>query len=354
MLGIFENHHNLYSWFPKMEKTTFDVSLVHFLLMFGYKLFSLYYPLFLISNGFSILNVGSIYLLTYSVIAVSSVIINYYIHNLNPSKVASHGIAGYGIFALLMLLGSNIYVFYFAQIVLGISAATWLVSLRLILMRSKTDSKSRSFGWFYSMPHYASAIAPLIGGVVILKFGFVGVFVLSVLIQFANAIYAYKRLNGNSLSSDKRIPHKLPGKSLKKNYIKVFRIIKSDGTFVMILMSILTFLILGGIYRAFFVLFMEDLSFSETDIIRFISIISVMYLPLSILLIKIIEKLRNKKIISGGIIIEGIVTIVLGIFASVMNLFGLFVLMMIDSLGAMAFASGKSSYLSKKFKDCQE
>ncbi|MBW6441076.1 hypothetical protein K0B03_03530, partial [Patescibacteria group bacterium] len=41
-------------------------------------------------------------------------------------------------------------------------------------------------------------------------------------------------------------------------------------------------------------------------------------------------------------------------FASVMNLFGLFVLMMIDSLGAMAFASGKSSYLSKKFKDCQE
>ena len=39
-----------------MEKTTFDVSLVHFLLMFGYKLFSLYYPLFLISIGFSILN----------------------------------------------------------------------------------------------------------------------------------------------------------------------------------------------------------------------------------------------------------------------------------------------------------
>lgn len=187
MLEILENHRGLYSWMPKMEKVTFDVSLVHFLLMFGYKLFSLYYPLFLVSIGFSAMNVGSIYLITYSIIAVSSVIINYYIHRLNPPKVAALGIAGYGVFALLMLLSGSpafisaiksatpfslaqwiisfgisgkLIIFYIAQIILGFSAAAWLVSLRLILMKSKPKSKSGSFGWFYSMSHYASVIAP--------------------------------------------------------------------------------------------------------------------------------------------------------------------------------------------------
>jgi MFS family permease len=302
MFGLLENHQNLYSWLPKMEKTTFDVSLVHFLLMFGYKLFSLYYPLFLISIGFSILNVGSIYLLTYSVIAVSSVIINYYIHKFNPSKVAAVGIFGYGIFALLMIVSHNLTVFYIAQIILGFSAAAWLVSLKLILMKSKTDSHSRSFGWFYSMPHYAAAIAPAVGGLVIWKFGFTGVFALSVLIQFANAFYAYFRLNGNIhswLHSPDRVVEPIAQKgstdlthpqplsrgelsqwsqhtkiNIRKNYGEILKIIKSDRAFILILISLFAVLILGGIYRAFFVLFLENLYFSQEEIIKFIAIAS--------------------------------------------------------------------------------
>ncbi|MCK5466648.1 MFS transporter, partial [Candidatus Parcubacteria bacterium] len=236
-----------------MEKTTFDVSLVHFLLMFGYKLFSLYYPLFLISIGFSVLNVGSIYLLTYSVIAVSSIIINFYIHKFNPSKIAALGIAGYGIFALLMIVSHNLTVFYIAQIILGFSAAAWLVSLKLILMKSKTDSHSRSFGWFYSMPHYAAAIAPAVGGLVIWKFGFTGVFLLSVAIQFANAVYAYAKLNGNLTKSP--LPPLRKGEyasskiNIRKNYSEILKIIKPDKTFVMIIFSIFLTLILVGIYR---------------------------------------------------------------------------------------------------------
>ena len=408
MLEILENHRGWYSWVPKMERVTFDVSLVHFLLMFGYKLFSLYYPLFLISIGFSVMNVGSIYLLTYSVIAVSSVIINYYIHRLNPSKVAALGIAGYGFFALLMLLSSSplfistikeiipfhlaqwiisfgisgkLIIFYIAQIILGFSAAAWLVSLRLILMKSKPESKSRSFGWFYSMPHYASVIAPVIGGAVIWKFGFTGVFALSVLIQFANAIYAYARLNGKSATSQRRhsgmspaenieqkgstVPLRRelwsqrdnkvsPKTSLRKNYSQIFNIIKSDKTFALILISIFAVLILGGIYRAFFVLFLESISFSNEEIIKFIAIASIAYLPLSIITIKIMGKLRSEKIISGGITIEGIATVVLGLFASALNLLGFFAVMLIDSLGALMLGSGKSSMLCKKFKNYQE
>ncbi len=365
-----------------MEKTTFDVSLVHFLLMFGYKLFSLYYPLFLISIGFSILNIGSIYLLTYSMIAVSSIIINFYIHRFNPSKVAAVGIAGYGIFALMMLLGRNIHIFYLAQIVLGFSAAAWLVSLKLILMKSETQSKSCSFGWFYSMPHYAAAIAPAVGGLVIWKFGFTGVFLLSVLIQFANAFYAYARLNGNMrnrLHSPDRavepiaqkgsaLTHPKPlsrGESLqwsqykskiniRKNYSDILKIIKSDRAFTLILIVLFSVLILGGIYRAFFILFLESLYFSQEEIIKFIAIASIAYLPLSIVVIKIMGKLKNIKIISGGMVVEGSTTIILGIFANAMNLLGLFMVMMIDTLGALLLGSGKSALLSKKLKNYQE
>jgi MFS family permease len=381
MFGILENHQNLYSWFPKMEKTTFDVSVVHFLLMFGYKLFSLYYPLFLISIGFSILNVGSIYLLTYSVIAISSVIINYYIHRFNPSKVAAVGIFGYGIFALLMIVSHNLTVFYIAQIILGFSAAAWLVSLKLILMKSKTDSQSRSFGWFYSMPHYAAAIAPAVGGLVIWKFGFTGVFALSVLIQFANAFYAYARLNGGNViarepqrpkqsrnlnhiarscgiasspSHSSRITRDSFGLLAMTRFKQSFKIIKSDKAFILILISLFSVLILGGIYRAFFVLFLENLYFSQEEIIKFIAIASITYLPLSVMVIKIIEKLKNRKIISGGMAIEGAATIVFGIFANVLSLLGLFIIMIIDSLGALALGSGKSALLSKKLKSYQE
>ena len=357
-----------------MEKTTFDVSLVHFLLMFGYKLFSLYYPLFLISIGFSILNIGSIYLLTYSMIAVSSIIINFYIHKFNPSKVAAVGIAGYGIFAFMMLLSRNIHIFYLAQIVLGFSAAAWLVSLKLILMKSKTQSKSCSFGWFYSMPHYAAVIAPAVGGLVIWKFGFTGVFALSVLIQFANAFYAYARLNGKTcswfrssnkvmrkgsiysrfLSKWKSSKWKRNKINIRENYSDILKIIRSDRAFILILISLFSVLILGGIYRAFFVLFLESLYFSQKEIIKFISISSIVYFPLSIVVIKIMGKLKNIKIISGGMAVEGTATIALGIFANVMNLLGLFIVMMVDTLGALLLGSGKSALLSKKLRKYQE
>ncbi|MCK5084927.1 MAG: hypothetical protein KAQ64_04710, partial [Candidatus Pacebacteria bacterium] len=42
------------------------------------------------------------------------------------------------------------------------------------------------------------------------------------------------------------------------------------------------------------------------------------------------------------------------IFANAMNLLGLFMVMMIDTLGALLLGSGKSALLSKKLKNYQE
>lgn len=368
MLGILENHQNLFSWLPKIRKTTFDVSLVHFLLMFGYKLFSLYYPLFLVSIGLSVVKIGWIYLLIYGTIAGASLIINLYLKKFNPAFVASLGIFGYGIYALIMLLvgvsGSlSLPIFYFAQIILGFSAAAWLVSLKLILMKSKTENYNRTFGWFYSAPHYASALAPAIGGIIIWKFGFTGVFLLSVLIQFANAIYAYFKLNGKNLNcwfySPVRAvkPECKPRKDstgLKPLWSQLINILKTDKTILTVLAILFLALILGGIYRAFFVLFLKDLNYSQDDIIKFISLISIIYLPLSIIIIKIMEQFKNIKIINRGIIIEGIAAAVLGIFASVLNLLAMFLIMLVDSLSSLAVGSGKSSLLAVKFKKHRE
>ena len=50
---------------PKIEKLTKDATFTHFFLMFGYKLFSFYFPLFLVARGLSLPEVGYTYLLIY-------------------------------------------------------------------------------------------------------------------------------------------------------------------------------------------------------------------------------------------------------------------------------------------------
>jgi MFS family permease len=371
---------------PELEKTTFDVSLVHFLLMFGYKLFSLYYPLYLISVGVSVLNVGNIYFLTYFIISISCFVINFYIHKINPAKTAALGVFGYGVFALLMLMSQNIFVFYTAQIILGISAAAWLVSLRFILMNSKTKSQTKSFGWFYSMPDYATAIAPAIGGLIILKFGFHGVFFASVLIQFFNAVYAYWRLRGNedianynainspltpTLSPGERgntgcSAQGLGGNNDKNNfnnekllgqlkrYREVFRIMNDRKNVFAMLFFIFCALILGGIYRAFFVLFLKDLSFSQDDIIKFASAASFVYIPFSILVIKIMGKFHKTKIVGAGIALEGATAIAFGALHGALSYGAIFALNILDSMGELASSSGKSAFFAKKLENFKQ
>lgn len=357
MLKIIHDNQGLLSWMPKMEQTTFDVSLVHFLLMFGYKMFSLFYPLYLASVGISLLHIGNIYFLTYSIISISCFIINFYIHRINPAKLAALGILGYGIFALLMLLSQNVLVFYFAQIILGLSAAAWLVSLKFILMNSKPKSQTSSFGWFYSMPTYATAVAPAVGGMIIWKFGFQGVFFASVIIQFLNAIYAYLRLRNNTDVLD--FKHQEENRGIRemsqlKRYREVFRIINRRKDVLTMLSFIFGALMLGGIYRAFFVLLLKDLSYSQEEVIRFTSAVSFIYVPFSILVIKIMGKFHKAKIVSGGIAIEGVTAVILGAFYSSLNIGALFVLSILDSMGALALGSGKSAFFAKKLEDFRE
>jgi MFS family permease len=357
MLKTILDNHGLRSWVPKIEKTTFDVSFVHFLLMFGYKLFSLFYPLYLASVGVSLLNIGNIYFLTYLIISVSCFVINFYIRRVNPARLAALGILGYGVFALLMLISQNIYVFYLAQFVLGVSAAAWLVSLKFILMNSKTESRTKSFGWFYSMPDYATAIAPAIGGIIIWKYGFRGVFFASVIIQLFNAVYAYSRLKFNgaaALKFDKENCVREKEMSQIKRYREVFRMINDKKNILVMLSFIFASLILSGIYRAFFVLMLKDFSFPQSEVITFMSAISFVYVPFSILVIKTMGKFKKVKIVSGGIVLEGFTAVIFGIFYSALSHGAIFILNILDSMGELAMGSGKSAFFAKKLENFKQ
>ncbi|MBU3965076.1 MFS transporter [Patescibacteria group bacterium] len=360
---------------PKIGKTTFDVSVVHFLLMFGYKLFSLYYPLFLVSIGLSIIKVGWVYLLIYGTIAASAIAANFLIHKINPAKVAAAGIFGYGVYALLMLFNTGIAIFYAAQILLGISAALWLVSLKSIIIESRPENYNQSFGWFYSAPQYASALAPAIGGLVIYKFGFGGVFALSVFIQFINAFYAYFKLNrinsfdGKTFYSEpldyargKRsrniiTPVKAQNfdfKNLKENYLNIFHSLKNDRITSMALAVIFVALILGGIYRPYFVLFLKDLNYTQNDIIGFFSLLSLVFIPISWLAIKFIGKISSYKNISFGVIADGIIFVIIGLWSSFLNLIQVFLLLLVDSIAGLMVGSGKSGMMAEKFAKFKE
>ncbi|MBU4141668.1 MFS transporter [Patescibacteria group bacterium] len=344
---------------PRIEKATFDVSVVHFLLMFGYKIFSLYYPLFLISIGLSVIKVGWVYLLIYGTIAIAAIGANFWIHKINPAKAAAAGIFGYGVYALLMLCNTGIAVFYAAQILLGISAALWLVSLKSIIIGSRPENYNQSFGWFYSSPEYASALAPAIGGLVIYKFGFAGVFALSVLIQFINGFYAYFKLRNINIAgvetpgfSPKHQAFNL--KKLKENYQMIFRSLKKDKITSFALAVIFIALILGGIYRPYFVLFLKDLNYTQNEIIGFFSLLSLIFIPLSWIAIKFIGRISSYKNISFGVLADGIIFIIIGLWSNFINLTGVFALLLVDSIAGLMVGSGKSGMMAKKFAEFKE
>jgi MFS family permease len=164
------------SFIPHFEITTKNSTISHFLLMLGYKLFSFYFPLFLLEKGLSLPRIGFVYFLIYLPIAVFSPLVGEISRKVNPYFLVISGIFGYGLYSLGMLFLPLSLFFYVLQVILGLSASLFLVGNRVILMSLHLDRPARSFGWFYSAPYYAAEFAPVIGAGIIFLWGFSGVF----------------------------------------------------------------------------------------------------------------------------------------------------------------------------------
>jgi MFS family permease len=341
---------------PKIEKITRDTTISHFFLMFGYKLFSLYFPLFLVARGFSLPEVGYTYLLIYLPIALSAPFVGFLNHRLNPAILASAGILGYGVYVLGMILIRNPALFYFWQVLLGISAALFFVSARAILIGSKLENYDRAFGWFYTAPFYAEAIAPAVGALFIWKFNFLGVFIFSLILQIFTAIFCFTQLKKQEI---KPLNKFFNFQGFQQNYQKVLQKIKRPASgYPDALPSILisfSVLLLAGFYFAFFVLCLKDsLGWSQNLILVFISVSSFLFLPISIFLINQLGKWESQKSIFQGGLISGVFSILFGALIPALNFLITLLITLGRSAGSLICNSGRSGLLSQKLKENPE
>jgi MFS family permease len=334
--------------FPKIEKVAKNVTFVHLPLMFSYKLFSLYFPLYLLEKNFSLAQVGYTNFLIYLPIALFSPIAGYLNHKINPAILASLGVLGYGLYSLGMIFFPNLFVFYILQIILGISAALFFVSSRAIMMGSNLKNPDKAFAFFYSIPSYADAFAPAVGALLIWKFGFIGVFAASVVFQIITSIYCFfsLRKDAEKLTEDIKVSESV------KSYSEIFKTMKLKGTLPLIITSFLV-LIIAGFNNTFFVLFLKNLQWSQNQILIFNSLLSLAYLPISYFIVKMIKK-KSVSNISYGSQIVGAFSFILGAFANFLNFYLVFAIMLGKNIGGLIANSGRSGLLTSKLKKYPE
>lgn len=330
--------------FPRVEKISLNLSLSHFSLMFGYKLFSLYFPLFLLAKKFSFHQVGYTYLFIYLPIALFAPLVGYLNHKINPALLSSLGIIGYSLYCLGMIFTREIYLFYFWQIFLGISAALFFVSSRAILMGSHLENPEESFSLFYSAPIYASAFSPAVGAILIYNFGFKWAFGLSFIIQLLTAFYLFLKIHKETIS--------LTEKNLKieesiSNYKGMIKEIKNRDTLPYLAISF-TILFVAGFYFAFFVIFLKNgLFWSQNKILLFESIASFIFLPLSLFLIKKIGERKREENIFQGALASGFFSLLLGI-PLILNFWTLILIFLGRTSGNIMVGASRSGMLTTK------
>jgi len=336
---------------PKIERITRDATISHFFLMFGYKVFSLYFPLFLVARGLSLPEVGYTYLLIYLSIALFALPVGFLNHKINPAVLTSLGILGYGVYSFGMIIIQNPTLFYFWQVILGISAALFFASSKGILMGSRLENPDRAFGWFYSAPFYAEAIAPAVGAFFIWQFNFAGVFILSLVIHFLNSIFCFIRLRGPAkILTD----HGFNFQNFKENHQRAFQRLRQRTVLCLISVS-LAILLLGGFYRAFFVLFLkQELAWSQNLILVFGAVFSLLFMPLSLYLIKKIGEQKSLQNITRGGVTVGIFTVLFGLLIPVLNFLSILLINISRSAGALITNSGRSGLVNKRLKDYPE
>ncbi|MFA4999066.1 MAG: MFS transporter [Candidatus Paceibacterota bacterium] len=335
---------------PKIEKVTRDATLVSFFLMFGYRMFSIYFPLFLVEKGMSLPQVGYTFLLIYLPIAIFSPIVGFLNHKINPGILAGVGVLGYGFYAFGMIFYPNLFVFYLFQVILGISAALFFVSMRAILISSPLENYDRAFGWFYSASYYAGAIAPIVGAIFIWNFDFTGVFIFSLIVQIMTSVYCFLRFS----KQKKREETKANFFSPFKNYSGVFRKIKEKEILFPIIISF-SVLILSGFYQGFGILSLKDvLYWSQNTIIVITAALSLLFCPLSLFLIHRLEKTKSGKNVFQGGVVSGFFSVLFGALLPFLNYFLFVFINLFQSAGSLICDSGRSGIVSKKLKESYE
>lgn len=323
---------------------TRDLAIVHFLLMLGYKLFSGFFPLFLAQRGFSLPQVGWSYLLIYLPIALFAPVVGFATKKIDAGILVVLGTLGYFAYAVGMALADGIWIFYFWQVALGISAAIFFTASRELLMANQTSNMERSFSWFYVANIIADAFAPAIGALLIIRYGFIGVFIAAATLAVYAAVYAVWHLK-----------EKAPGKQKaamdsKTNNFKKSTAIIFDGKTAPLVTVSFCVLLLGGFY-SFFILYLKDiLGWSQNLVLFYTALSSAVFSLLYVFVIRLWQGEKFTESIVGGGLVAGLSSIILALALPFLNFFGIFMLQLAQNSGYFVAGSARSALVARKLK----
>ncbi|NOZ82132.1 MAG: MFS transporter [Candidatus Micrarchaeota archaeon] len=313
----------------ELRREVISVPAAHFFILFGYRLFSLYFPLFLLERGFSLVEIGYTYLLIYSTVSIASPFLRIVFEGRDAAKLILLGFAGYLMYSLGMLLSKTAVEIYFWQIFLGVSSATFYISSRFIISESKKSTEE--FSYFYLAPYLVSFLAPAIGGAVLILSGFETVFVLSVFIYLFGMFVSKTVIKGT---------HRI-GKPVHE-FATLQRVVASyKPVFAVLTLSLL----LLGVYRSLFAVFLENLM-NRNAVVLFIAAQSFFAALVSFVSRKMASR-DDKLDIFLGSFISGITSVIISFSTSLAVIFASF---MSQAVGNWLFRTGRSSFLSRKVK----
>ncbi|OHA63318.1 MAG: hypothetical protein A2748_02705 [Candidatus Wildermuthbacteria bacterium RIFCSPHIGHO2_01_FULL_45_20] len=332
---------------PQIDQITRDTSISHFLLMFGYRMFSFYFPLFLIEKGYSVPQIGYVYLFIYLPIALAAPFVGFLNHKINPALLTIIGIAGYAGYALSMLFAWDFWIFLLLQVMLGIAAACYFVSSRAMLMGFHLKNPNRSFGWFYSSSLYVDILAPALGALLIWFGNFYLVFLASLIAHVLNVIFVAWRLYAKA----KVLKDHTNIRQMAGNFKEMGKGLAHRMMLAALAVSLAT-LFVTGIYRSFFFVFLREEGWQEQSILLYGTISSIAFALFSLLVIKRLGRESSVQAIREGGGIFSLTTILLGFgvfFAPLLNFVSVLIITLLHGAGGMMVGSGKSGLLSKRF-----
>lgn len=330
----------------KIEKVAVDSTVSHFLLMFGYKLFSAYFPLYLLEQGLSNQKVGYTYLLIYLPIALFSPIVGGLLHRISPRVLSSLGIFGYGLYSLGLLFAPHEF-FYPLQVMLGISAALFFVSSRVSIMRAKLPNYDSAFGWFYSAPIYSEILATAAGVLLISFFGFSGVFIASFGIHILNVLLSSSVLGASTYKIEGRVAVR----DIIKRYWAIFR---ARGDAVPYVAFSFLILLVGSFFDAFYLIFLKSLGWARSDILLYGFLLAIFNGALSLLAIRALRRGAGEKNIVRGGWLYGLGSVLLGILTPILNLPGVIAASVFKSFGGLTAGSARSGMLARAYPQERE
>jgi len=278
-----------------VKKLIILATLFHTILLLGYKIISIYYPLFLEKNHFSYILIGENYLFIYFSVAIFSLILDKLINVENsPMMYLCFSFLGYAIYDIGMIITKTKALFLLWQIELGFSSALFYLVSRAILMRIKGMEKTSGFVYFYSAPIYGSFLAAIIGGYVMTYKGFYPLFLTSfftfmVGIAITGTIYKKRLIYFEKVHVERNIIRSA------KQFLK-----RCEKKYIFL---IFVSLIYVGFIRAFFAIFLQKIGFSYSQIMDFVVANSGLSIFVSIIIAKVVKKMNNKSAIVIGTLI---------------------------------------------------